>query len=152
MRVLCRLGDQDIRDAYGDVVWHHEPFEVFLDSGAPANVHPSLWRHALLNNYRGLFEVCDGAWQVWCESLGNVIFLETYTGYICIDPLMTGETTHYALNLHYQRVGKRPIVGMVYFHTYSDHFGGAKGLIANAKVAAGRCWVVTLEGFTEWVL
>ena len=81
-----------------------------------------------------------------------MIFLETYTGYICIDPLITTETAHYALNLHYQHVGKRPIVGMVYFHTHSDHFGGAKGLIANAKVAAGRCWVVALEGFTEWVL
>ena len=120
--------------------------------GAPATVYPTLWRYALLNNYRGLFEVCDGAWQVWCESLGNVTFLEIYTGYICIDPLMTGEIAHYVLNLHYQGVGKRSIVGMVYFHTHSYYYGVVKGMIADAKVAAGRCRVVALEGFTEWML
>ena len=34
-------------------------------------------------------------------------FVETYTGYICIDPLMTGETAHYALNFHYQSVAEK---------------------------------------------
>jgi alkyl sulfatase BDS1-like metallo-beta-lactamase superfamily hydrolase len=62
--LICRPDDRDIKDADGDIVWHHEKFEAFLHGDAPATVHPSLWRHALLNNYRGLFKVCEGVWQV----------------------------------------------------------------------------------------
>ena len=97
-----------------------------MHGDAPATVHPSLWRHALLNNYRGLFKVCEGVWQVRGESLGNATFVETDTGYICIDPLTTVETARYAVDLLYEHVGKRPIVGMIYSHTHSDHFGGVK--------------------------
>ena len=45
--LICRPDDRDIRDADGDIVWHHEQFEAFLHGEAPATVHPSLWRHAL---------------------------------------------------------------------------------------------------------
>ena len=150
--LICRPDDRDIRDADGDIVWHHEQFEAFLHGEAPATVHPSLWRHALLNNYRGLFKVCEGVWQVRGESLGNATFVQTDTGYICIDPLTTVETARYAVELLYEHVGKRPIVGMIYSHTHSDHFGGVKGMITVEDVAKGRCRVVASEGFTEWVL
>ena len=150
--LICRPDDRDIRDADGDIVWHHEQFEAFLHGEAPATVHPSLWRHALLNNYRGLFKVCEGVWQVRGESLGNATFVETDTGYICIDPLTTVETARYAVDLLYEHVGKRPIVGMIYSHTHSDHFGGVKGMITVEDVAKGRCLVVASEGFTKWVL
>ena len=119
---------------------------------APKTVHPSLWRHALLNNYRGLFKVCDGIWQVRGESLGNATFIESKTGYICIDPLTTVETARYALNLLHKHVGERPIIGMIYSHTHSDHFGGVKGMISEKNVAAGKCVVFAAEGFTECVL
>ena len=37
----------------------------FLDAEAPATVNPSLWRQAQLNaQHHGLFEVCDGLYQV----------------------------------------------------------------------------------------
>ena len=41
---------------------------------------------------------------------------------------------------------------MIYSYTHSDHFGGVKGLMTDAEVAAGRCRVVASEGFTQWVL
>jgi alkyl sulfatase BDS1-like metallo-beta-lactamase superfamily hydrolase len=150
--LIHRPNDPDIKDDDGNIVWHHEEFEAFLHGNASETVHPSLWRHALLNNYRGLFKVCEGVWQVRGESLGNATFIETETGYICIDPLTTAETARYALNLLYEHVGRRPIVGMIYSHTHSDHFGGVKGMISDEDVAEGRCVVVASEGFTEWVL
>ena len=55
--LLHRPDDPAITDADGVVVWHHEAFEDFLHGDAPETVHPSLWRHALLNNFRGLFKV-----------------------------------------------------------------------------------------------
>jgi len=150
--LIHRPDDPAITDAGGVVVWHHEAFEDFLHGEAPETVHPSLWRHALLDNYRGLFKVTDGIHQVRGESLANVTFVESDTGYIVIDPLTTVETAAYALNLLYEHVGERPIVAVVYSHTHSDHFGGVKGVISEEDASSGRVRVIAPEGFTEWVL
>ena len=150
--LLHRPDDPAITDADGVVVWHHEAFEDFLHGDAPETVHPRLWRHALLNNFRGLFKVTDGVYQVRGESLANVTFVESDTGYIVIAPLTTVETAAYALNLLYEHVGTRPVVAVVYSHTHSDHFGGVKGVISEEDVSSGRVRVVASEGFSEWVL
>ena len=150
--LLHRPDDPAITDAGGGVVWRHEAFEDFLHGDAPETVHPSLWRHALLNNHRGLFKVTDGVYQVRGESLANVTFVETDTGYVVIDPLNTVETAAYALNLLYEHVGERPIVAVVYSHTHSDHFGGVKGMISDEDVSSGRVRVIASDGFSEWVL
>ena len=150
--LLHRPDDPAITDADGVVVWHHEAFEDFLHGDAPETVHPSLWRHALLNNFRGLFKVTGGVYQVRGESLANVTFVESDTGYIVIDPLTTVETAAYALNLLYEHVGTRPVVAVVYSHTHSDHFGGVKGVVSEEDVRSGRVRVIASEGFSEWVL
>ena len=150
--LIHRPGDPAITDADGVVVWHHEAFEDFLHGEAPETVHPSLWRHALLDNYRGLFKVTDGVYQVRGESLANVTFVESDTGYIVIDPLTTVETAAYALNLLHEHVGERPVVAVVYSHTHSDHFGGVKGVISEEDASSGRVRVIAPDGFAEWVL
>ena len=150
--LIHRPDDSAITDAHSVVVWHHEAFEDFLHGEAPETVHPSLWRHVLLNNYRGLFKVTDGVYQVRGESLANVTFVESGTGYIVIDPLTTVETAAYALNLLHEHVGERPIVAVVYSHTHSDHFGGVKGVISEEDASSGRVRVIAPDGFAEWVL
>ena len=150
--LIHRPDDPAMTDADSVVVWHHEAFEDFLHGEAPETVHPSLWRHALLNNYRGLFKVTDGVYQVRGESLANVTFVESDTGYIVIDPLTTVETAAYALSLLHEHVGERPIVAVVYSHTYSDHFGGVKGVISEEDASSGRVRVIAPDGFAEWVL
>jgi alkyl sulfatase BDS1-like metallo-beta-lactamase superfamily hydrolase len=134
--LIHRPDDPDIQDANGTPVWHHEKFKAFLSGEAPESVNPNLWRHALLNNYRGLFKVCDGVWQVRGESLANVTFIKTNTGYLCIDPVTTVETALYTLALLHEHVGQGPIVGMIYLHTHSHYFGGVKGMITDDDVAA----------------
>ena len=57
--LIHRPDDPAIFDQNGDPVWYHTAFEAFLHGDAPGTVHPSLWRHALLNNFRGLFKVTD---------------------------------------------------------------------------------------------
>lgn len=150
--LIHRPGEEGILAEDGSVIWHHKAFEDFLQGDNPESVHPSLWRHALLNNFRGLFKVTDGVYQVRGESLANVTFVETDTGYIVIDPLTTVETAAYALNLLYEHVGKRPVVAVIYSHTHSDHFGGVKGVISEEDVASGRVRVIAPEGFLDWVL
>ncbi len=150
--LIHRPADSAVVDAEGTVVWHHKAFEDFLHGEAPATVHPSLWRHALLNNYRGLFKVTDGIYQVRGESLANVTFVESETGYIVIDPLTTVEVAAYALSLLYEHIGERPIVAVIYSHTHSDHFGGVKGMISDLDVKSGRVRVIASDSFVEWVL
>ena len=150
--LIHRPDDPAIFDRNGDTVWHHEAFEAFLHGDAPDTVHPSLWRHALLNNFRGLFKVTDRVYQVRGESLGNVTFVEGDRGYIVVDPLTTVETAAYALQLLFDHVGARPIVAMIYSHTHSDHFGGVKGMISEEDVKSGDVRVIASEGFTEWVV
>ncbi len=150
--LIHRPNDSAIFDRNGDPVWHHTAFEAFLKGDAPDTVHPSLWRHALLNNFRGLFKVTDRVYQVRGESLGNVTFVEGDIGYIVVDPLTTIETAAYALQLLYDHIGEKPIVGMIYSHTHSDHFGGVKGMISEDDVKSGRVRVIASEGFTEWVV
>lgn len=150
--LIHRPTDSHISANDGTIAWHHAEFEAFLHGDAPASVHPSLWRHALLNNYRGLFKVTDGVYQVRGESLANVTFIESDNGYIVIDPLTTVEVAAYALRLLYEHVGERPIVAMIYSHTHSDHFGGVKGMISDADVSSGEVRVIASAGFVEWVL
>lgn len=111
--LIHRPDDPAILDADGEVVWHHKAFEDFLHGEAPTTVHPSLWRHALLNNYRGLFKVTDGVYQVRGTSLANVTFVESDTGYVVIDPLTTAEVAAYSLKLLYDHVGQKPIVAVI---------------------------------------
>ena len=97
--LMHRPDEAAVYDAQGNIVWHHQAFEEFLQGDPPQTVHPSLWRHALLNNFRGLFKVTEGVYQVRGESLANVTFVESDNGYIVIDPLTTAEVAAYALNL-----------------------------------------------------
>ena len=150
--LIARPDDSAIFDKAGRNVWDHHHYESFLHGEAPETVHPSLWRHALLNNYRGLFEVTDGVYQVRGESLANVTFVASDTGWVVIDPLTTVETAAYALELVNAHLGARPIVAVCYSHTHSDHFGGVKGMIAEEDVTCGRVRVIASEGFVEWVL
>ncbi|MEM7406438.1 MAG: alkyl sulfatase dimerization domain-containing protein [Pseudomonadota bacterium] len=150
--LIHRPDDPAIFDRDGRNVWDHHGYESFLKGDAPDTVHPSLWRHALLNNYRGLFKVTDGVYQVRGESLANVTFVESDRGWIVIDPLTTVETAAYALALVNDHLGERPIVAMCYSHTHSDHFGGVKGMISEEDVTSGRVRVIASEGFVEWVL
>lgn len=143
--LIYRPDDAAIFDGDGNPVWHHEVFEQFLHGDAPDTVHPSLWRHALLNNYRGLFKVTDGVYQVRGESLANVTFVESDAGYVVIDPLTTVEVAAYALKLLYDHIGKKPIVAVIYSHTHSDHFGGVKGMICEDDVRSGKIRVVASD-------
>lgn len=150
--LICRPPEDAIRNEAGEIVWHHKAFEDFLTGAAPETVHPSLWRHALLNNYRGLFKVTDGIYQVRGASIANITFVETDNGYVVIDALNTAEVAAYSHDLLSRYVGDKPIVAVVYSHSHSDHFGGVKGLVSDEDVASGRVKIIAPEGFLEWVL
>lgn len=146
---LGTLADSEIRNAQGRVVWNLSDYAFLRADAAPATVNPSLWRQAQLNLKHGLFRVTDRIYQVRGFDLSNMTLIEGDTGLILIDPLLTAETAHAALELYYQHRPRKPVVAVIYTHSHVDHFGGVKGVIREEDVKAGRVKVLAPEGFME---
>jgi alkyl sulfatase BDS1-like metallo-beta-lactamase superfamily hydrolase len=140
--------DPKIPAADGRVAWDLSAWD-FLKAPAPASVNPSLWRQSQLLARHGLFEVTKGVWQVRGFDLANATFIAGKTGWIVIDPLTSAETARAALDLANERLGARPVVAMIYTHSHVDHFGGARGMIDQADVDAGKVQVIAPQGFLE---
>ncbi|MFN7978608.1 MAG: alkyl sulfatase dimerization domain-containing protein [Vicinamibacterales bacterium] len=122
---------------------------AFLAGDAPDTVNPSLWRLAQLNAIHGLFKVVDGIYQVRGFSLANMTIVEGQRGLIVIDPLSTVGAAKAALDLYLAHRPAKPVVAVIYTHSHSDHYGGAKGVASEADVAAGRTRVIAPAGFFE---
>ena len=135
-----------IRAADGRVVWDNDSY-AFLSGQAPASVHPSLWRQSQLAAKQGLYEVVEGVYQVRGLDLSNISFIESDTGVIVIDPLISTETAAAALALYRQHRGDRAVRAVIYTHSHVDHFGGVLGVTTQAEVDAGQVVVLAPEGF-----
>ena len=95
-----------ITAADGRVVWDNDSY-AFLDGEAPDTVNPSLWRQSQLVAMQGLYEVVEGIYQVRGLDLSNITFVESETGVIVIDPLISTETAAAALALYRKHRGDR---------------------------------------------
>ena len=94
----------------------------------------------------------DGIYQVRGLDLSNITFVEGDAGIIVIDPLISTETAAAALGLYRQHRGDRPVLAVIYTHSYVDHFGGVKGVTTQEDVDAGRVPVIAPVGFLEPVI
>jgi len=149
--LVARPDTLTIKDANGRVVWDMEAFKTFIgdDKPAPDTVNPSLWRNAQLNMNYGLFKVTDRIYQVRGFDLSNITFIQGDTGWIVGDPLSTTETAKAAYDLVTEKLGKRPIVAIIYSHSHGDHYGGARGIVDEADVKAGKVKILAPEHFAE---
>jgi alkyl sulfatase BDS1-like metallo-beta-lactamase superfamily hydrolase len=109
----------------------------FLNADAPDTVNPSLWRQSQLVAKHGLYEVVDGIYQVRGFDLSNITFIKGDTGWIVVDPLISKETAAAARKLVDRELGIFPITAIVFTHSHADHYGGVRGLVDEADVAAG---------------
>lgn len=147
--LVARFPEDTIRGADGRVAWDFNAYAFERADAAPATVNPSLWRLAQLNNEAGLFKVTDRLYQVRGADLSNMNIIEGDTGIIVMDPLITAETARAALALYYAHRPRKPVVAVIYTHSHADHFGGAKGIVDEADVKAGKVAVIAPAGFME---
>jgi alkyl sulfatase BDS1-like metallo-beta-lactamase superfamily hydrolase len=145
---LATLSDPVIRNAAGEPVWNLDAY-AFVDGQAPATVNPSLWRHMRYLKHHGLYRVTDNIWQVRGFDLSNMTIIRGETGWIVIDPLTSVETAKAAIALVNATLGERPVSAVIYSHSHADHFGGVRGVIDPADVAAGKVEVLAPQGFME---
>ncbi|MEV4647144.1 alkyl sulfatase dimerization domain-containing protein [Saccharopolyspora sp. NPDC049357] len=128
--------DPLIRDSSGAVVWDLDAYG-FLAQDCPDTANPSLWRQSRLCVEHGLFEVVEGLYQVRGFDLSNMTVVEGSRGILVIDPLLSAETAAAALSLYRSHRGDRPVTGVLYTHSHADHFGGVRGVVTDAELAAG---------------
>ena len=132
----------------GNVAWDMGSYQWLLQGKDFASIHPSLQRQAVLNMAYGLYEVVpDKIYQVRGFDLANISFIKGDTGWIVFDPLTAKETARAALEFVNEKLGKRPVVGVVYSHSHGDHFGGVRGVVDEADVASGKVMLIAPEGF-----
>lgn len=143
---LATRSDPVITGAGGKPVWNLAAY-AFVDGPAPATVHPSLWRHMRHLKHHGLYRVTDNVWQVRGFDLSNMTIVRGTTGWIVIDPLTSVETAQAAMELVKATLGQRPVSAVIYSHSHADHFGGVRGVVDPADVAAGRTQVIAPHGF-----
>lgn len=145
---LGTLEDSAIRNDAGEVVWDAAGYE-FLHGDAPTSVNPSLWRQSTLVAKHGLFEVVEGVYQARGLDLSVMSFIETDSGVIVVDPLISPETAAAALGLYRKHRGDRAIVAVMFTHSHIDHFGGVLGIVSQKEVDAGTVQIVAPEGLVE---
>jgi alkyl sulfatase BDS1-like metallo-beta-lactamase superfamily hydrolase len=134
----------------GNVAWDMGSYEYLLQGKDFDSVHPSLQRQAILNMAYGLYEVVPGKiWQVRGFDLANISFIKSDTGWIVFDPLTAKETAKAALELINEKVGKRPVVAVVYSHSHADHYGGVRGVVDEADVKSGKVPIIAPVGFMK---
>ena len=134
----------------GNVSWDMGSYDFLLQGKDFDSVHPSLQRQAILNMGYGLYEVVPGKiYQVRGFDLSNISFVKTNTGWIVFDPLTSKETARAALELVNEKLGKRPVVAVVYSHSHADHFGGVRGVVDEADVKSGKVKIIAPAGFMD---
>ena len=134
----------------GNVAWDMGSYQWLLSGQDFTSIHPSLQRQAVLNMAYGLYEVVPGRiYQVRGYDLANISFIKGDTGWIVFDPLTAKETARAALEFINEKLGARPVVGVVYSHSHGDHFGGVRGVVEEADVASGKVMVIAPSGFMD---
>lgn len=159
--LLKATPDLEIRAEDGRVVWSVAAWQWMRDmEDAPETVDPSLWRNALYNSYAGLFEVCEGIYQVRGLDMANMTFIRTDHGWIVFDVLMCEETAAAARALMEERFGALDIKAVLYSHSHVDHYGGVEAVVSRDRVAdarsplaeqlaSGKVPVIAPQGFLE---
>ncbi|MBV8453773.1 MAG: MBL fold metallo-hydrolase, partial [Deltaproteobacteria bacterium] len=88
-------------------------------------------------------------WQVRGYDLANISFIKGDTSWISFDSLTAKETAKAALDFINEKLGKRPVVAVVYSHSHVDHFGGVRGVVDEVDVKSGKVQVIAPVGFME---
>ncbi len=151
----------ELKNADGTVVWSQAAYS-FLDDyeKAPDTVNPSLWENTRNNHAYGLFEVCEGIYQVRGYDMSNLTVVKGDTGWILFDPLMSVECSTAAMQLIEKNLGSYPVKAVIISHPHADHFGGILGVMTaedaadaslpiEEQIASGKIPIIVPEGFAE---
>jgi alkyl sulfatase BDS1-like metallo-beta-lactamase superfamily hydrolase len=146
---LGTLENARITSAQGRVVWSLEPYGFLSDAESPPTVDPSLWRQSRLNMQHGIFEVVPGVYQIRGLDIANMTLIEGERGVIVVDTLTSIEGARAAMELYFKHRGRRPVAAVIFTHTHTDHWGGARGVLDDEMLGSGRVPIIAPNLFME---
>jgi alkyl sulfatase BDS1-like metallo-beta-lactamase superfamily hydrolase len=146
---LGSIENAAITNAQGRTVWSLQPYDFLSAETAPPTVNPSLWRQSRLNMHHGLFEVVPGVYQVRGLDIANMTLIEGDSGVIVVDTLTSIEGARAALDLYFRHRGQRPVSAIIFTHTHTDHWGGARGVLEEDALATARVPIIAPNLFME---
>src|SRR5215468_1855229 len=146
---LGSIDNAKITSAQGRSVWSLEPYGFLSDAEAPATVNPSLWRQSRLNMQHGLFEVVASVYQVRGLDIANMTLIEGDSGVIVVDTLTSIEGARAAMELYFRHRGLKPVAAVIFSHTHTDHWGGARGVLDEDLLTSGKVPIIATNFFME---
>ncbi|WP_454617823.1 alkyl/aryl-sulfatase [Bradyrhizobium cenepequi] len=146
---LGTIENAHVTTAQGRVVWSLEPYRFLVAEDAPPTVNPSLWRQSRLNMHHGLFEVVPGVYQARGLDIANMTLVEGDSGVIVVDTLTSIEGARAAMELYFRHRGRRPVVAVIFTHTHTDHWGGARGVLDDETLSSGEVPIIAPDMFME---
>jgi len=146
---LGTIENAKISNPQGRTVWSLEPYSFLSAEEAPPTVNPSLWRQSRLNMQHGLFEVVPGVYQVRGLDIANMTLIEGDSGVIVVDTLTSIEGARAALDLYFKHRGQRPVAAVIFTHTHTDHWGGARGVLEEDALASASVPIIAPNLFME---
>ena len=146
---LGTIENAKVLSTSGRTVWSLEAYGFLSEAEAPATVNPSLWRQSRLNMNHGLFEVVPGVYQVRGLDIANMTVVEGDSGVIVVDTLTSIEGARAAMELYFKHRGKKPVTAVIFTHTHTDHWGGARGVLDDATLASGKVPIIAPNLFME---
>jgi len=66
-----------------------------------------------------------------------------------VDTLTSIEGARAAMELYFRHRGARPVAAVIFTHTHTDHWGGARGVLAEDVLASGRVPIIAPNLFME---
>lgn len=99
--------------------------------------------------HHGLFEVLPGVYQVRGLDIANMTLIEGDKGVIVVDTLTSIEGARAAMELYFQHRGKRKVAAVIFTHTHTDHWGGARGVLDDETLAKGSVPIIAPNLFME---
>lgn len=150
---ISPLPKVDIKDSLNRDVFNVSEWD-FLGDKAPDTANPSLWRQGQLNRISGLFEIVpQKIYQVRGLDFANLTFIRSNQGWIVLHALMSEETARSAYDLVKKEVGNYPVKAIIYPHSNSNHFAGAKGLMkSSSNEENDSIQIIAPDGFVEFAI
>ena len=68
---------------------------------------------------------------------------------IVLDTLTSIEGARAAMELYFQHRGKKPVAAVIFTHTHTDHWGGARGVLDDETLASGKVPIIAPNLFME---
>src|SRR6059058_2391500 len=146
---LGTVENAKITNPQGRTVWSLEPYGFLSAAQAPATVNPSLWRQSRLNMNHGIFEVVPGVYQIRGLDIANMTLIEGDHGVIVVDTLTSIEGARAAMELYFRHRGRRSVAAVIFTHTHTDHWGGARGVLDDETMASGKVPIIAPNLFME---